>query len=55
MDCERVTLAVPEVQDGDAVPPELLDAIVRSYDADVRIKLPPVELESDTMTLVAFT
>jgi hypothetical protein len=55
VDWERVTLAVPDVQESAAVPPELLDAIVRSYVADVSVKFPPVELDSVTITLVAFT
>jgi hypothetical protein len=38
-----------------AVPPPLEVATERSYEGDVRIKLPPVELERVTTTLVAFT
>jgi hypothetical protein len=55
VDCEIVTLATPELHDSDATPPPLDVAIVRSYDADVRVNVPPVEDESVTTTLVAFT
>jgi hypothetical protein len=46
---------VPELQERDAVPPALEDAMVRSYDAEVSVNVPPVEDESVTITLVAFT
>ena len=36
------------------MPPVLLVAIEKSREADVRLKLPPVEDESVTITLVAF-
>ena len=55
MDWDRVTVAVPEVHTNDDEPPELLDAMTKSYNADVSMKFPPVELERVTMTLVALT
>ncbi len=55
MDCESVTLATPELQESDAAPPLLDVAMVRSYDADVSVNVPPVEDESVTATLVAVT
>jgi len=49
------TLATPELQESDAVPPPLDVAMVRSYDADVSVNVPPVEEERVIATLVAFT
>jgi hypothetical protein len=43
------------LQESAAIPPPLDEAIVRSYDADVSVNVPPVEDERVTATLVAFT
>ena len=50
-----VVLAVPAVQLCDTVPPLELVATERPYDGDVSVKVPPVEFERVTATLVAFT
>lgn len=50
-----VVLATPELQLRVTVPPELLVLIDKSLDAEVRVKLPPVELERVATTLVALT
>jgi hypothetical protein len=55
VDCERTMLATPELQVSDAAPPPLDDAAVRSYEGDWSVNVPPVEDESVTTTLVAFT
>jgi len=50
-----VVEATPEVQLVVTVPPALEVAITRSRDAEVSVKLPPVEAERVVTTLVAFT
>jgi hypothetical protein len=52
---DKVAVSTSPLQETLALPPALDDATVRSYDADVSVKLPPVELDRVTMTLVAFT
>lgn len=52
---EMIALATPEVQESVSAPPTLELAIVRSYDGEISVKLPPVELDRVTMTFVAFT
>lgn len=52
---EMIVLATPDVQEAVTAPPALELAIVRSYVAEVSVKLPPVELDMVTITLVAFT
>ncbi len=48
-------LATPEVQPTVTVPPLELVAIERPSKGEISVKIPPVELESVTATLVAFT
>jgi hypothetical protein len=43
------------LQESDAVPPLLDEATFRPYDADVSVKAPPVEDDSVTAMLEAFT
>ena len=48
-------LTTPCVHEVATVPPPLDVATDKSYDGEIRVKLPPVELDRVTMTLVAFT
>ncbi len=50
-----VVLATPDVQLVFTVPPELEEAIEKSKEAEVKVKLPPVVLDKVIATLVAFT
>ncbi len=50
-----VVLATPELQLWLTVPSALVEAIDKSREAEVSVKLPPVPDESVAITLVAFT